>query len=512
MKRAIPHTRPIAKWLTPAAALRMLLWMSTMAGAKEPLPTPADVPLMGEMDAYLLESLWEGEGNPDGALGSISDREDYRAIVERWGLKLFGGPMVGSVTDTSARIWLRTPFEAGVAIAWAESPTLVNAARTPVRHTTTNDDLVAVFTLSGLDAMTVYHYQVFVDEHPVFGDTLPAFRTYPPKGRTESITIGFGGGARYVPENEYIWDAIDSHGLDAFLFMGDNVYHDAPRLRRRQRVHLYRRQLRPEFRRMVSSTPIYAIWDDHDFGGDDSWGGPDPVTAKTREETWKVPTWRVFRENWVNPAYGGGDGTYGVWFTFSIGDVDLFMLDGRYYRERAYGFATEKSMLGRVQKRWLKESLRASNATFKVIASGVPWAFGAKPCSYDHWGGYPSERDEILSFVQTNGIGGVILLSADRHRHDAWRVPLCTGAVFHEFESSRLTNNASDRCIHHRDRLLCYFGRGFGLLRFDFDGTAPAVTYEIWSDGNVRQGSYTLTRDRLGPTGTASGDTGAQAR
>ena len=37
----------------------------------------------------------------------------------------------------------------------------------------------------------------------------------------------------------------------------------------------YRRQARPEFSALVAQTPVYSIWDDHDFGVNDCVEGPE---------------------------------------------------------------------------------------------------------------------------------------------------------------------------------------------------------------------------------------------
>ena len=57
---------------------------------------------------------------------------------------------------------------------------------------------------------------------------LPVFRTYPQKDRGAVFTVGFGGGAGFVPSSERIWDVISSHKPSAFFFMGDNVYINMP--------------------------------------------------------------------------------------------------------------------------------------------------------------------------------------------------------------------------------------------------------------------------------------------
>ena len=160
--------------------------------------------------------------------------------------------------------------------------------------------------------------------------------------------------------------------------------------------------------KLVAKTSMHAIYDDHDFGMDDCVPG-----SLVDEPKWKKHVLANFSKNWNNPPVGGGKQNPGCWQTFSLGKVQFIMLDCRYYRDRK-----EKSMLGSFQKKWLKDTLQHSNATFKVIASSVPFSEGIKPGSRDPWDGYPEEREEIFSFIEKQKIEGVLLIAADRHRID----------------------------------------------------------------------------------------------
>ena len=73
---------------------------------------------------------------------------------------------------------------------------------------------------------------------------------------------------------------------------------------------------------------MYSIWDDHDFGTNDCIPGPEIEVP-----TWKRSVWEIYKQNWVNPSYGGGSEQPGCWYDFHIGDVHFLMLDGRYYRD-----------------------------------------------------------------------------------------------------------------------------------------------------------------------------------
>ena len=234
------------------------------------------------------------------------------------------------------------------------------------------------------------------------------FVTFPQTGKPARFAVAFGGGAGYAPESERMWDTIRGCEPAALLLLGDNVYIDQPTELLCQHYCYYRRQTRPEWRRLVAATPTYAIYDDHDFGTDDCIPGPE-----IESPPWKRVAWNVFRQNWGNPAYGGGESQPGCWFDFYLGDVHFILLDGRYYRDPPGG-----SMLGPVQKKWLLDTLRNSRGTFKVLASPVPWSQGVKPGSKDPWDGFPAEREEIFALIESQRIDGVFLISADRHRTD----------------------------------------------------------------------------------------------
>ena len=101
------------------------------------------------------------------------------------------------------------------------------------------------------------------------------------------------------------------------------------------------------------------------------------------------------------------------------------MLDGRLYRTNPYAETT--MLLGPAQKQWLFDRVKQATATFKVLVSSVPWTFESKGDAVDTWNGFRQERSEIFDFLAENKIEGVFLLSADRHRSDAWRIERANG-------------------------------------------------------------------------------------
>jgi alkaline phosphatase D len=286
-----------------------------------------------------------------------------------------------------------------------------------------------------------------------------------------------------------MWDTILGRHPDSLLLLGDNVYSDDPERPAIQRFCYNRRQSEPRFRRLVAQTPVYAIWDDHDFGDNDCHGGPE-----VDNPAWKIPVWEMFKRQWPNPGYGTDD-MPGVWFSFKRDNVEFFCLDGRYYRTDPKK-GREGSMLGPVQLQWLLDGLAASDATFKVIATPVPFAKGTKPGSRDTWDGYPEEREKIVSHIRDNKIEGVMILSADRHRSDLWKIENKGLYPLYEMESSRLTNQH----VHETMPAAVFSynaSQSFGLVHFDTVSEPAQFTYEIVSRAGRTIYTHTITKDDL---------------
>jgi len=444
---------------------------------------------------------------PRGLLAPLVGSDAFKAFAKRHPTPLLHGPMVGSVTDSSARFWVRTAEEAEVEVA--VQPAGMKDWADPIRakgRTKAAADYTAVLEVRGLSPNMDYACEVHVAGEKA---SVSMFRTFPKAGAAAKFDVTFGGGAGFTPKFERMWDTLAARKPLAMLWLGDNVYSDAPKMPEMQRYCYYRRQSRPEFRRFVAATANYSIYDDHDFGTNDCIPGPD-----IEDPPWKRAVWNVFRQNWVNPSYGGGPRQPGCWYTFSIGDVDFFMLDCRYYRRlksnppvvvdsvdelgcRHYlVIKSTPTMLGPAGKEWLKAALKRSKGTFKVLASSVPWAYGAKPGSKDPWQGYKEEREEIFSFLATAKIDGVFLISADRHRSDLWKIERPGAYALYEFESSKLTN------IHtHGIMKGCLYGYNktcsFGLLSFDTTKPDPEVTYRIGTIDNKIVHTFTLKKSQL---------------
>jgi alkaline phosphatase D len=449
---------------------------------------------------------------PRNVLAPLTGSAEFKRFLKEHPTgELLHGPMLGAVTHRSARFWVRTLNEVPFKVQLSSSKKMTAPVYFATGKTSADEDFTCVLEVGGLEPDTRYYYELFVDGRVVPLDGRPSFRTYPRPGEKSKFRIAFGGGSNNKPEFEYMWDTILIRKPLAFLGLGDNNYYNMPEPLSVPRYCYYMRHSRPEWRRMIASTAIYAIWDDHDFAGNDSIGGP-----QTDVPAWKRPVWHVFRQNWVNPYYGGGDSQPGCWHGFTIGDVDFFMLDCRYYRVDPQGknpvytdpTAVQPSMLGPIQKKWLLDKLKASTATFKIIAASVPWAFesktgtqtssnlGRRPGLEDTWQGFAQEREDIFSFIEKHKIEGVFLISADRHRSDAWKIERENGYTFYETMSSHLTKNSTHPAMP--GAIFTSLGKpAYGLLTIDTTISDPEIRYDVVKIDDTVDGTLVVKKSQL---------------
>jgi alkaline phosphatase D len=218
------------------------------------------------------------------------------------------------------------------------------------------------------------------------------------------------------------------------------------------------------FRDLTAKVPCVGIWDDHDFGPNDS-DGTLPGKAESL---------RAFREAWANPAFGEAENP-GCYFKFTRGDVDFFMLDVRYHRSPDKGEKNEqKTMLGGKQLAWLKREIAASKAKFKFIGSGSVFESGGP---LDSWTSYPAERRALLDSLRD--IEGVVFLTGDRHFTAGYQIE----GRFVEVTSGPVgSGNAT--CPQSPELWLsCSEGKMWSIFEVDTTGSEPKLAYELWHAG-----------------------------
>jgi alkaline phosphatase D len=166
----------------------------------------------------------------------------------------------------------------------------------------------------------------------------------------------------------------------------------------------------PDLRELHRLHPTVHVWDDHEVENNYSDNDPPPAPAQ------RAAGYRAAAE-WL-PRMSVASDRHRIFGKLSFGRVAyVFLLDERQYRT-GDGDGQRRRILGDAQMNWLIGGLRASTATWKVIAQQVVAAaiFRADgSTNEDAWDGYPEDRARLLGELERAGIRNVVFLTGDAH-------------------------------------------------------------------------------------------------
>lgn len=421
---------------------------------------------------------------------------------------LHAGPMQGYVAARSGIVWLQTPGKAEVFIEYAALNNLNKKHRTDPVQTMAEQEFCAHIVCDDLIPGVNYHCIAYVNNKPVSDKTITLrtqeiwrYRKPAPDFTVLTGSCAFINDPLYDrPGTGYgsgyeIYTPMSQEKADLMVWLGDNLYFREADLLSPQGMALRYRKDRAfaPLQTFLRSCPQVAIWDDHDFGPNDS---------ETSFE-FKDEALRLFKTYWANPSFGNKQ-TPGVFTKVTQYDVDFFLLDDRYWRsaDRILPGAANKVMFGKAQMQWLKNALLFSNARFKIIAAGGQ--FFNDDDMYEGWNQYPIERAEFLGWLQTNQIPGVLFLSGDRHITELIRYPRPRYVGKHdypliEFTSSPL-NSGPAKGDKNPNRVpdTLVEARNYGVLKFAGDTKNRTLTLQTKSVEGKVLWSHTLTLADLG--------------
>jgi alkaline phosphatase D len=308
----------------------------------------------------------------------------------------------GDVTSTDAIIWLKGSGALPLVVQYGPKHTPERMIETDRVTPSADTDFTVKINLTELTPKTRYIYRAVVEgKQP---GPLCQFVTAPAPDDPAPVTFVIGGDVRESFRPFTIMDAMRSEKPDFFIFLGDTIYSDKGKtaIQLRDYWAKYVENRDASTQRFLAQTSVFAMWDDHEVASDFSSNHPRmPIGRKAFFDYWPIRT---------DPQ-----DTHRLYRSFRWGQaLELFLLDTRQYRDRSV-----RTMLGPVQKQWLKDSLAVSSATIKFIVTSVPFSDPRN----DKWGEYPQERNDILDFIGREGITGVVFLATDVHHAAVATVP-----------------------------------------------------------------------------------------
>lgn len=344
-------------------------------------------------------------------------------------VKYYLSSMMGPVELREARIWIEVTSDVKTVALKYHPKGNPAMAKTKAWSGTLGKEFNPVqLLIGGLEPATTYSYEWILNGKPSGAKgtftTKTLWQWRDPAPDFSFIT----GSCAYFNEPKYdrpgtpygkdssIFQTMAKEKSAFMLWLGDNWYtRDVDFAEWGLWYRASHDRSQPVLRNLLTSMPQYAIWDDHDYGPNDI-GTNFILKDKTRE---------VFSNYWCNPSYGE-DGK-GIYTQFSYSDVDFFLTDDRTWRsadelpDSVNGLPNpEKRMLGKQQMWWLKNALRYSTATFKIVVVGSQVLNPVSP--FDKLRDFPEEYEELTRFLLDNKIKGVVFLSGDRHHSEVIRV------------------------------------------------------------------------------------------
>jgi alkaline phosphatase D len=414
------------------------------------------------------------------------------------------GVVVGDVTASTAELWARADRD-GSLIVHISGGRRDRLERLRVRAA---DDYTGQLHLDRLKPDTTYRYRVGSRNAPS-SVTRGSFRTAPEASDPARVLLAFGGDVagqnvcRDAREGFPIMDTIRRLRPDVFVGLGDMIYADnacepVGRYGNEQVpggfgpatdlvgfwAHWRYNRADAASQRLLTSTTYVGVWDDHEVVND---FGPLSDTRSTPPYTPGVHLLPIGLEAFIDytPIEIASNTPKRLYRALRWGQhLELFVLDTRQYRDAnaaADSPDRAKTMLGREQLTWLKESLAASDATWKVIVSSVPMSIptGFPPtggrdgwANFDQNTGFELELLEILRFMESKGTQNTIWITTDVHFAEAFRYrPFASNPGFVVYELATGPLNAGIFPLRDVDQTL-----NPEVLTFVGPATAEGVT------------------------------------
>ena len=426
---------------------------------------------------------------------------------------LQSGPMIGATDMREVQLWAQTTGPARVKVVYWDSLSPRTRLETAEVVTRRDSAYVALLVADRVEAGHSYRYQILVNGRPILRPYPLTFRARPQwvwHTDPPPFTL-LTGSCFYVREPgtdrpgdshgegaETIARALGAHGGDAMLWLGDNAY-----LREvdfNSWTGILRRWTNtrslPALQPFLAAMPHYAIWDDHDYGPNDS------------DRGWfnKAMTRAGFGLFWPNTVRGIPELGGAITNEFNYSDVEVFMLDDRWFRAPDRRKTGTRPYFGEAQLQWFVDALASSRATFKIVAVGGQVLNPA--ARFENYATYPDERQRFLDLIAQEHVSGVVFLSGDRHHTELTRLDRTGNYPLYDLTVSPLSAGVSpppaDEQNSGRVEGTLVNARNFASLEFRGPRGARVLTLRVLDENGKelwdREIKASELRDPAGPS------------
>ena len=295
--------------------------------------------------------------------------------------------------------------------------------------------------------------------------------------KIETFTIAFGSCNNQSISEQPIWDKVLSHDPDLWIWLGDIIYADTEDMMQMKADYDLQKSY-PDYQKLVRSTEVIGIWDDHDYGANNS-GKDYPQKEKSKELLFSFLEVSKEDDAWDRP------GTYQTYeYSLASYKIKVILLDVRFFRDEP---GPDNTIIGEEQWTWFENQLETSDADIHIIGGGSQ--FLPEDHRFEKWANYPKDRARLIEVIGQYDIAYPILISGDRHLAEMSLVTDSDGDPILEVTSSGLTHSYrgfTEEANRHRVGGEVVSEKNFGMITISA-GEQLGYTTALYDDKNVKQ-------------------------
>ncbi|MGZ5472067.1 MAG: alkaline phosphatase D family protein [Nitrososphaeraceae archaeon] len=313
--------------------------------------------------------------------------------------------------------------------------------------------------------------------------------------------IAFGSCAHEI-EPQPILDLVVQHKPDIFVYLGDNIYGDTYDMKILQDKY-DTLAAKPEFQRLKKNVKLFATWDDHDYGWNDS-GKWYPYKKQSKE---------IFLKFFDEPSNSDRRKHEGIYTSYMFeGEgkkMQMILLDNRTFRSSLRNYRgelnedekyfypldyyplqiTDSVLLGEEQWKWLESELKKP-ADIRIIGSGSQ--FGIAYNGYEAWANFPHEQKRFLDLVKKTKANGVLFITGDVHYGEISKLQTKDLYPIYDITSSGITSTWHFATPNENRIEGPVMDNHFGLLTINWKQKDPSIKMEIWDVRNNQRVEHSI--------------------
>jgi len=314
--------------------------------------------------------------------------------------------------------------------------------------------------------------------------------------RKEINRIVFGSCSEQNHPQKQLWNEVNHLAPDLWIWLGDNIYGDTEDMTVMKAKYDLQKS-HPEYQKLMATTDIIGIWDDHDFGANDA-GKEYPMKDESKEALFDF-----LDVDKNNPARKRKGAYQSYTYRHGTGNIKVILLDTRYFRdslvwdnpgtaEKASRVNETGDVLGEEQWAWLGRQLSDPEIDLFILGSGfqvIP-----EEHQWEKWSNFPQAKARLLDLIKTNASVPLVILSGDRHLSEVSKLEL-SGYTYplYEFTSSSLNapSNPSPESNQYRVKDKIHT-QNFAVMTIIWIANSPVIQLKYYGKSNKQLADYSI--------------------